>query len=60
MAAHDAAIREGNQRSDLGSRSGKLATLFYCAQIVGAADASDPLFGPATREAATLFEQLDE
>lgn len=52
-------IRE--QRSaDLASRSGRLAALFYCSQIVLAADESDPLFAPAQREAADLLEDLAE
>jgi hypothetical protein len=49
-----------HQYSNLDSRSGKLTALFYCARIIDAADASDPLHGPATREAATLIEELDE
>jgi hypothetical protein len=49
-----------HQHSDLDSRSGKLATLFYCGQVVEAADESDPLLAPATREAARLVVELGE
>lgn len=44
-----------HRTADLESRSGKLAALFYCAQIIAAADESDPLLTPARREAAKLL-----
>ena len=61
LAVPALARRVREQRSaDLASRSGRLAALFYCAQIVVAADESDPLFAPAQREANSLLEDLAE
>lgn len=44
--------------AEFDSRSGMLVALFYCARVIAAADESDPLFAPATIEAATLLEIL--
>lgn len=52
-------VRE-RRSADLNSKSGRLAALFYCAQIVMAADESDPLFAAAQREAGSLLEDLAE
>ncbi len=48
-----------HRQADLESRSGKLAALFYCAQIIAVSDDSDPLLAPATGEAASLLEELE-
>jgi len=59
LAVPGLARRVREQRSaDLNSRSGRLAALFYCAQMVMAIDESDPLFAPVEREAANLLEDL--
>jgi hypothetical protein len=47
-----------NRSADLDSSSGKLAALFYCAQIITAADETDPLLTPAKHEAAKLLGSL--
>lgn len=50
-------VRE-NRYADLISRSGMLATLFYCAQIMTAGDEEDPLYAPAVGEAGRVVTEL--
>jgi hypothetical protein len=60
LAAPGLADRVRDQRrSDLGHRPGRLSSLFYCAEIVGApAGYSGPLLEPARREAERLITEL--
>ncbi|MGH3824099.1 MAG: hypothetical protein ACRDRA_14905 [Pseudonocardiaceae bacterium] len=46
-------------RADLGSRSGLLSQLFFCAEIIAAGDRyAGPLAEPAQREATRLISSL--
>ena len=44
--------------ADLGSRSGKVLSLFFCASIIGASGYDGPLREPAVREAERLISEL--
>ncbi len=48
-------------QADLGSRSGLLSQLFFCAEIIAAGDRyAGPLAGPAHREATRLISSLQQ
>jgi hypothetical protein len=46
------------RRADLESATGRLARLYYCAQLIAAGDHSGPLLEPATTSAAKLLTDL--
>jgi hypothetical protein len=46
------------RRADLDSPTGRLARLYYCAQLIAAGERSGPLLEPATASAAKLLTDL--